>query len=1080
MAKRFPVVYPMPFGQEQYRKYLSFASEPIEVEEYLRVCWENILPDNPRVCSKHRSENFEEPIPTCLECTRYDKSTIAKTIENLVRCGFIEKNKGYVCKKHNRKKKGKRPKPVDGCPDCKPFKGKICDYHLDIGEDDPVSGCPNCSQGYVWLESSSSGKKWLKGNPSYDFPQLVYDNIKRSWGYQLRVPNGLEAIEDILGAFSSAQVKGVSGKYLYDSLSEIVEQSDRNTRNTRVVERRKGGYDFNVAAGGSRRSLREILKLLVYMGALKKSEKDQYERGNKYSSRRYGLRKADLMYEVEQIMKYIGHNERILETESDDIRLKALVSKYYIYRQTRGIGKDYWFLKSIHKMMFRTIPKGVEIKDSTGRREAIQENKILNKRSALKSKVREKWNLSEDSLANVRSLKTLMEIESATDLKEVDRILEANSPKFDKSSLDIFCHTNVPYTLPAGFVPFKWQSEALEKWEDGHGTVEHRPFNGIISVVTGAGKTVMAILGIKRYLEANPDSRISIIVPTKVLMYQWAKELSKYLAIHSSEIGFRGDGFKDSFDSSAIKIQVVIVNSAIQSGFLLHEIRRLDPNTKHLLVADECHRYTGGKFQKIFECRYEAALGLSATPLERDLGKDISSDDGGLDSVLEDKLGPVFYELSYNKALQDKLISEFTVNYVAVDLNQIEQRKYDSMTRELKDVLEKIKIRYGNRIDLMKGESLDQKLRIILNTDSEPDPAIGQYFRLVGERRDILYSAESRKGAYFYLLNDAIRNNKKIIVFHEKIEQLEEIVAPDIKRREALERKSPYLVILDNKLQSLLYDQSYRPVMYHSGHEKEFWNQWSMDWFRGDVANVMLSVKALIEGVDVPSADVGIVRVSSSSVRQRIQATGRILRRSRLGENKKSVMHVIFVQRTVDENIFKKYNWQKELGSSGIEFHHFVPSTEEETLGSMDELEVSSLPVGKRYEDNRPPIEVDVDSLHIGDLYHGRYVGDEYHVSSDGRPFARRRNGRVFIENERLRDIGILIKKLKGGGKFIISPQGNVVTTSKEGKLLFLGVVEPSSIKKEIQTKLQHDDKRGKKKTGQKPSLFDQLFDNEY
>ena len=72
-------------------------------------------------------------------------------------------------------------------------------------------------------------------------------------------------------------------------------------------------------------------------------------------------------------------------------------------------------------------------------------------------------------------------------------------------------------------------------------------FKGIVSVVTGAGKTVMALKAIKEYFKEFPNAKVSVIVPTRVLMYQWAHEISKLLAISSSQIGFRGDGFKDSF-----------------------------------------------------------------------------------------------------------------------------------------------------------------------------------------------------------------------------------------------------------------------------------------------------------------------------------------------------------------------------------------------------------------------------------------------------------------------------------------------------------------------------------------------------
>ena len=76
-------------------------------------------------------------------------------------------------------------------------------------------------------------------------------------------------------------------------------------------------------------------------------------------------------------------------------------------------------------------------------------------------------------------------------------------------------------------------------------------------------------------------------------------------------------------------------------------------------------------------------------------------------------------------------------------------------------------------------------------------------------------------------------------------------------------------------------------------------------------------MKSLIEGIDVPAADVGVSVASSSSVRQRIQSLGRVLRRqfdedvSKLAE-----MHVIYVVDTVDEIIYAKEDWSDLTGEA--------------------------------------------------------------------------------------------------------------------------------------------------------------------
>nr|WP_241432532.1 DEAD/DEAH box helicase family protein [Natrinema gari] len=55
-----------------------------------------------------------------------------------------------------------------------------------------------------------------------------------------------------------------------------------------------------------------------------------------------------------------------------------------------------------------------------------------------------------------------------------------------------------------------------------------------------------------------------------------------------------------------------MVNSAVKDDYLETSLR--DANTDdHLLVADECHRYTGDVHSRVLEYPNSATLGLSAT-----------------------------------------------------------------------------------------------------------------------------------------------------------------------------------------------------------------------------------------------------------------------------------------------------------------------------------------------------------------------------------------------------------------------------------------------------------------------------------
>ena len=52
----------------------------------------------------------------------------------------------------------------------------------------------------------------------------------------------------------------------------------------------------------------------------------------------------------------------------------------------------------------------------------------------------------------------------------------------------------------------------------------------VLQVVTGTGKTVMALMAASEFVSQHNNAVISVVVPSKVLMYQWAEEAAKILA----------------------------------------------------------------------------------------------------------------------------------------------------------------------------------------------------------------------------------------------------------------------------------------------------------------------------------------------------------------------------------------------------------------------------------------------------------------------------------------------------------------------------------------------------------------------
>jgi len=159
-----------------------------------------------------------------------------------------------------------------------------------------------------------------------------------------------------------------------------------------------------------------------------------------------------------------------------------------------------------------------------------------------------------------------------------------------------------------------------------------------------------------------------------VLMQQWLEELVDTLGVPAADIGWVGDGQKDDFNGGT-RILVSIVNSAVKNDHLGTAVD--DAGVEHhLLIADECHRYTGEKFSNVFSYYRTAALGLSATPLSN-----IESDERSPeDEMLVEELGDIYYHLSYDKGLDYGLIPEFRINYVGFELTAAERTAYDRLT----------------------------------------------------------------------------------------------------------------------------------------------------------------------------------------------------------------------------------------------------------------------------------------------------------------------------------------------------------------------------------------------------------------
>ncbi len=236
---------------------------------------------------------------------------------------------------------------------------------------------------------------------------------------------------------------------------------------------------------------------------------------------------------------------------------------------------------------------------------------------------------------------------------------------------------------------------------------------------------------------------------------------------------------------------------------------------KTMLIVDECHRTASEANAAALRGSHTATLGISATP-ERQY-------DNLFDEVLVPSLGPLIYRYDYRSALADGVIVPFDLINVAAEMTVEEQSRYDQATLDIAKTL--------RRLD---GDSVNSPVLV----------------RKLQNRARIAATSERRIPVAIRLIED--NRNARVLVFHESIQWAEAI-------------------------QTVLTARGLNATLYHSRLRPELRRD-NLRLYRTGVFNILVTCRALDEGVNIPETSVAIIVSSTASVRQRIQRLGRALR----------------------------------------------------------------------------------------------------------------------------------------------------------------------------------------------------------
>ena len=374
------------------------------------------------------------------------------------------------------------------------------------------------------------------------------------------------------------------------------------------------------------------------------------------------------------------------------------------------------------------------------------------------------------------------------------------------------------------------QLTALEKWKA-------KDYKGIMALATGAGKTITSIHGA---VELSQEKRLIVVVavPYRVLAEQWVDVLRlfnidpikcwspfKWNAELTNEIS----NFKLGFTNF---VGIVVVNASLKNSKFQDKINDI-PSDNILFIGDECHHHgEKGLQNKLPDAHYR--LGLSATPWSRN--------EDELRVSLESYYGKIVETYTLQRAMDEKILTQYKYNIYPVTLNDEEAESYEDISNQISKMV---------AIKLQGGSINDAVLQ-----------------NLSFKRARLLDSLEDK----FTKLEELIKNRKPspFTLFYSGSGSIESDDDPDD------DNASTRTISRITQILDKYYWNSSQFTAYESDIERKD----ILESFKSKSIEAIAAIKVLDEGFDVPMCQEAYITASSRNERQFIQRRGRILRRS--------------------------------------------------------------------------------------------------------------------------------------------------------------------------------------------------------
>lgn len=382
---------------------------------------------------------------------------------------------------------------------------------------------------------------------------------------------------------------------------------------------------------------------------------------------------------------------------------------------------------------------------------------------------------------------------------------------------------------------FPHQARAVEAWVEND-------YSLLMEMATGTGKTRTAIGCLLKKLEDNEVLLTIVATPQNTLSRQWKDDFVKlnialdYNAIIDGSVSKwpkRLELLLLDLNEKRIKTAIVFTTHATASDpKFVDVILKNKFKTKILFIADEVHATGSAKQRDALLPEYDYRIGLSATP-ER------MFDEGGT-SLIRNYFGDKSFEFTIADALSTinpltgrPFLNHFTYHPIFVELTPSENKQFNKYSQQI--AILKAQDEYDPD-DLQK--LYDRRAAVSKNADGKYDALSKLFDQLIPESTvdTILFVSDKQIKGAFDILSEK-----------------------HIKRAKITERESASKVVNidgDTERQEIISQFNQRQLQ------------------------VLVGIKCLDEGIDIPNARIAILMSNSTNPREFVQRVGRVIRQA--------------------------------------------------------------------------------------------------------------------------------------------------------------------------------------------------------